>query len=196
MWVSSCTVCAKLQSLRWAYEGHQQHNRCVMPTSWLRMVREDEPDVERIADAVHNHTPGLHERTSVLMHKRELYPSGCYVLRDMEKTVGYGFSHLWVRGDIPDLDRFLPQLNRHANVMYVHDVAILPEYRGDGLIAVYLHLVRQQARKLGITRVALTAVRGSHVVWARYGFVDAEPDNPNMLTHYGAEARYMESVHG
>lgn len=158
-------------------------------TTWLHMNRADLVHVESIADEVHNHTPGLHERSSVLAEKFHLFGRGAFLLVDRGKSCGYGFSHPWSDESVPILDRFIGKLPWNPKVMYVHDVAIVQAYRGQGFVGQYLYLIRQQALKLGLPKLALTAVRGSHVVWGRYGFVEQSID-PAYLEPYG-DARYM-----
>lgn len=153
------------------------------------MNRPDLQHVEVIADEVHNKEPGLHERAAVLAEKFQLFGRGAFVLVDTGRTVGYGFSHPWSDDSVPILDRFIGKLPWHPKVMYIHDVAILKPYRGQGLVGQYLYLIRQQALKLGISLLALTAVRGSHVVWNKYGFVEQSID-PAYLERYG-DCRYM-----
>lgn len=55
-------------------------------------------------------------------------------------------------------------------VLFVHDVALLPSARNQGLVEELMKLFDGAARKLGLAAMSLAAVYGSEATWFRYGF--------------------------
>jgi predicted N-acetyltransferase YhbS len=91
-------------------------------------------------------------------------------------------SHPWALYSIPPLDQFLVALPAQADCLYIHDVAILPEYRG----------LRQADHLVELCAMALVSVYGTDAFWARFGFRPAStPDIVKKLKSYGPTARYM-----
>jgi hypothetical protein len=146
---------------------------------WVGMRACDLDLVDLIGSVVR---PGLPEGRGVLAERFELYPSGCMVLVDGGRVVGYGVAHPWVLGSAPPLDSFLGGLPSSASCVYLHDVAILPGFRG-GRILGYL----ESMRNLGFDSLAMVAVYGTEVLWGRYGFV---PESGVEVGSYG-RATYM-----
>jgi N-acetylglutamate synthase-like GNAT family acetyltransferase len=101
-------------------------------------------------------------------------------------------SHPWALYSIPPLDQFLVALPAQADCLYIHDVAILPEYRG---LRQADHLVEQMAsvaKSEKLCAMALVSVYGTDAFWARFGFRPAStPDIVKKLKSYGPTARYM-----
>ena len=88
-----------------------------------------------------------------------------------------------------------PQWNHAAapadvpDCVYLHDLAIAPECRGQGLAVSLLRGVLQSARALGLRRAVLVAVQGADVYWQRHGFAQAVP--PQSLRSFGEGAVWM-----
>jgi hypothetical protein len=146
---------------------------------WVGMRSCDLDVVDLIGSVVH---PGLSERREVFRERFKLYPLGCMVLVSGGLVVGYGVAHPWVLGSAPPLDSFLGGLPGSASCLYLHDVAILPGFRG-GRSRGYL----ESMRGLGFGALAMVAVYGTEVLWGRYGFV---PESWVDVGSYG-RATYM-----
>jgi GNAT superfamily N-acetyltransferase len=156
---------------------------------WRPAHASDLPAIGAIAARIH---PDLPESPEVFAEKMRLYPDGCRVLAAENETVGYGLSHPWMQHQIPPLDGFLEKLPDDADCLYVHDVAVLPDFRG-GVARVYVATIEGLARASGIAALALVSVYGTRVLWERLGFRPVTPDAAlrAKLTSYGASATYM-----
>ena len=156
---------------------------------WRFASAADIQAISGIAEVVH---PALPERPEVFAEKLSLFPSGCFVLVRHEKVVGYGLSHTWMLNNIPPLDSFLETTPGVANCLYVHDVAVLAEARGHGTAGLYVELMVDRARRLGIDFLALVSVYRTQPFWNRYGFeITNAPELGTKLRSYGPTANYM-----
>lgn len=156
---------------------------------WRRARAADLAAISAIAARIH---PDLPERSEVLAEKMRLYPDGCRVLDAGNEIAGYGLAHPWMQQQIPPLDDFLGRLPDAANCLYVHDVAVLPDYRG-GVARAYVREIEQLARSSGLARLALVSVYGTRALWEHLGFhsVAADAALRDKLSSYGASASYM-----
>ena len=125
------------------------------------------PGVDVVADFVH---PGLPERTAVFLERLCLFPRGCMVLESGGEVVGYGVGHPWYSGMVPELDSFLGGVPGDADMMYLHDIAVLPGHRG-GRSRHYVGYMRDLAVGMGLGSLGLVSVYGTSVLWGRMGFV-------------------------
>jgi ribosomal protein S18 acetylase RimI-like enzyme len=156
---------------------------------WRRAHAGDLAAISAIATRIH---PDLPERPEVLSEKLRLYPDGCCVLAAGNEIAGYGLAHPWMQQQIPPLDGFLARLPDAAECLYVHDVAVLPDFRG-GVARAYVTELEELARSSGITTLALVSVYGTRRLWERLGFQGVAPDVAlrDKLSCYGASATYM-----
>jgi GNAT superfamily N-acetyltransferase len=143
------------------------------------MIAADLPEVERIADLVHVDLP---ERPEVLAERLRLFPEGCLMTMG-----GYAIAHPCRLGFPPVLDTLLGALADDADALHVHDVALLPPLRGQGLGAAAVAHVMRVAADFGLARVGLVAVHGTEPYWTRFGFREMAA----AVASYGADATYM-----
>ena len=156
---------------------------------WRPAARSDLPAISAIAARIH---PDLPERPEVFAEKMRLYPEGCRVLVADDDIVGYGLSHPWMQRGIPPLDTFLQELPDRTDCLYIHDVAVLPDFRG-GVTRAYLARLAELAGASGITTLALVSVYTTRPLWERLGFraVAADAALGAKLACYGEGATYM-----
>lgn len=156
---------------------------------WRPARASDLPAISAIAARIH---PDLPERPEVFAEKMRLYPDGSRVLAAEDEIVGYGLAHPWTQHRIPPLDGFLEQLPGDADCLYVHDVAVLPGFRG-GVAGDYVAAIEQLARASGIATLALVSVYTTRPRWERLGFrpVTADAELRAKLASYGDNATYM-----
>lgn len=153
---------------------------------WRPMVAADLPTVMNIAARVHVDYP---EREAVFAERLALFPAGCAMLG----AVGYAIAHPGVIGAPPPLDHLMGTLPRRPDCLYLHDLAILGEYRGGGHGRALSQRLCRLARSEGLPRLALIAVNHSEAVWRRLGFV-AQVGGEALsakLRSYGGDAVYM-----
>jgi hypothetical protein len=156
---------------------------------WRKIIDRDFPEIDRIAKIIH---PDLPERIETLAEKIELSPSTCLVVCDGAHIRGYAIAYPWRMNDMPPLDTMLGAIPEDACILYIHDVALLPSVRGQGLVGKVLKNLSDAGRELGLEQFTLAAVYGSEEAWFRYGFRRAPMDEKLMAQSagYGA-AVYM-----
>lgn len=156
---------------------------------WRHARTTDLDAISAVAARIH---PDLPERPEVFAEKMRLYPDGCCVLVAGDEISGYGLAHPWMQQQIPPLDGFLDRLPDAADCLYVHDVAVLPDFRG-GVARVYVAAIEELARSSAITTLALVSVYGTRPLWERLGFLGVAPDAAlrDKLSCYGESATYM-----
>ncbi|MGY4623668.1 GNAT family N-acetyltransferase [Bradyrhizobium sp. USDA 4486] len=156
---------------------------------WRPARASDLPAISMIAARIH---PDLPERPQVLAEKMRLCPDGCRVLIAGDAIAGYGLAHPWTQHHIPPLDGLLQALPEDADCLYLHDVAVLPDFRG-GAARGYVTTIEALARALDLTRLALVSVYATRPLWERLGFrpVTADEQLRAKLASYGEAATYM-----
>jgi len=156
---------------------------------WRDARASDLPAISAIAARIH---PDLPEREEVFAEKLKLYPAGCRVLVADEAIVGYGLAHPWMQRQIPPLDDFLRELPTDADCLYVHDVAVLSDFRG-GIARDYIAAIEELARATDIAALALVSVYATRPLWERVGFrpITADAALRPKLASYGESATYM-----
>lgn len=136
--------------------------------------------------------PDHFEGRECFADRLELYPVGCFVLEGEAGVAGYLVAYPWRRGSAPALNTVIGAIPAEAEVLYLHDLALLPEARGGGWTRPILERLVEHARGAGLAEIALVAVNDAAGFWERHGF--RAVDDPGMvekLASYGAEARYM-----
>lgn len=80
------------------------------------------------------------------------------------------------------------------DTLYLHDLAVLPQWAGRGLARALLAPLYARAAARGLRRAALVSVEGAQGYWARQGYAVQALDQPAQRAHlarYGAGAVYM-----
>ena len=150
---------------------------------WRGMRDGDLPAVLAMAAAVH---PGHPESPAVFAERLALYPAGCLVLAGGGGALGYAIAHPWSRGQAVPLDVLLRALPAAPDVMYLHDLALLPAARGLGAGRAAL---RRLASLAGGMPLALVALPGTEEFWRGQGFAPVPGGAP---PGYGPGALPME----
>jgi GNAT superfamily N-acetyltransferase len=153
------------------------------------MTAADLPAVSAVAAVVHVAYP---EDDVVAAERLRLFPDGCLAHLAGGRVTGYALAHPWRAFSIPALDTLLGAIPADADVLYLHDVALLPGARGGGAARAAVGRLAAVAARRGLGRMALTAVAGTAGIWGRLGFVAAEaPALAAKLATYGPGAAYM-----
>lgn len=157
--------------------------------TWLPLQPSDTAAVAAIAEQVHTSLP---ERPDVFAEKIRLAPDSCFKLLRDGQVAGYGLAHPWTLFSIPPLDGLLGRLPSAPDCLYIHDIALLPEGRGQNASAVLLEHLRQRALAQKLPCFACVSVYGTAVYWSRFGFKTADvPALTPKLRSYGESACYM-----
>lgn len=162
----------------------------IVQIKWRPMSGHDLDAVIAVAAAVHINHP---ERPEVLAERLGLFPAGAWIAVAGTVAVGYALIHPGLIGRPPALDTLLGSLPVRPDCLYLHDVALLPRARGQGLAARLLADVKVLGAAKGLNRLALVAVNGSAPVWRRFGFMPWPGDAflQEKLAGYGDDAMYM-----
>jgi len=157
--------------------------------AWRPMRNADLPAVAGISRIIHPRYP---EDDPVFAERLALYPQGCRVLVTGNGThQGYILSHPW-DGLPPKLNTLIGALPPDGRRYYIHDLTLLPAWRGTGIASVVVRDLLAQARQNGFTAAALIAVNNSGGFWERHGFTaDDDPAMAEVLRSYGEGVRYM-----
>ena len=85
-------------------------------------------------------------------------------------------------------------VTKNACTYYLHDIALLPQARGQQATPRILPTLAQLAHALGLDNISLVAVNQSLSFWQAQGFkpVAAEQDLAAKLQSYGPETHYLQ----
>ncbi|KAI1143662.1 acyl-CoA N-acyltransferase [Hypoxylon sp. FL0543] len=156
--------------------------------AWREMSINDIEGLLRVANEIH---PGLPESKEVFTERVRLFPEGCRVLVQNNEICGYSISHPIPHNQPPHLNSVLGKIASNADQYYIHDIAILPRFRGQGFAAECISQLLAIAKRYPTT--CLVSVYGTAPFWARYGF-GPEPVGAALsekLREYGADAVYL-----
>ena len=156
--------------------------------AWRSMMPGDVDGVVEIARLAF---PDHFEDRACFAERLTLYPRGCFVL-EAERIAGYLIAYPWLSGSAPPLNTTIGTLPAHADLLYLHDLALLPSVRGQGATPAILKRLIDQAEGDAWPAIALVAVNDAAGFWQRMGFdIVANPSMAAKLASYGADARYM-----
>ena len=165
--------------------------------TWRPLLSNEIRLLVEVADQVH---PDLPESAEVFTERVKLFPEGCLALvrHDDCKLCGYAISYPVRARQPPALDSLLGEIPSDANQYYIHDVAILPGFRGKGLAAEAVRQLLDVARRHNYQATCLVSVYGTAPFWARFGFVAEKADAAlaEELEEYGEDAVYMSRQDG
>lgn len=156
--------------------------------TWRQLSVSDIAGVLRVADEIH---PDLPEGDFVFTERVKLFPDGCLALIDGDEVCGYAISHPIRHSQPPALDSLLGEIAPNADQYYIHDVAILPKFRGLGLARDCIEKLLEVAKRYPTT--CLISVYGTTPFWARFGFVAEQVNDvlSEKLREYGEDASYL-----
>jgi GNAT superfamily N-acetyltransferase len=155
------------------------------------MQGSDLAAVSHLAASIH---PAYPEDAEMFDEKLRLFPYGCLSLQDGADIVGYCFSHPWTRGLPPALNELLGELPAMPDTYFIHDVAIDPRARGQGVTSTLLSVLVTVTRLCGLSHMTLIAVNNSEGFWRRAGFVATTDQDlqRSVRLKYSNEAIHME----
>ncbi|KAL9111624.1 MAG: hypothetical protein Q9227_003897 [Pyrenula ochraceoflavens] len=159
--------------------------------AWRNLFINDIESLARVADKIH---PDLTESDEVFAERVKLFPSGCLALveGDSNELCGYAISHPIRQQLPPALNSLLRELAPDADQYFIHDLAILPQFRGQGLAQECIVKLFAIAKQFPTT--SLVSVYGTSPFWARFGFLPVEINGAleKKLLDYGDDAIYLE----
>jgi GNAT superfamily N-acetyltransferase len=159
--------------------------------TWRPLLPSDIPSLTHIASIIH---PSLPERPAVFAERIDLFPAGCFALvhNTTHRLCGYAISHPIRHRQPPALDSLLGEIAKDAEMYYIHDIAILPDFKGQGYARVCVDKIGEVAR--GYEMTGLVSVYGTRGFWGRFGFAEIVGDEGMRvkMVEYGEDAVWLE----
>ena len=150
-------------------------------------------DLDAVAEIALLAFPDHFEGRDCFANRLGLNPTGCFVLAGGDDAPkGYLVAWPWRKDEAPALNTLVDAIPDDAGVMYLHDLALHPDVRGQGWSEPIVERLAEDARAAGWPALALVAVNDAAPFWEKRGF--SVVDSPAMaakLHTYGPEARYM-----
>lgn len=140
------------------------------------------------------YTELIPETAEVLLSKWRVSPRTCWLAEVGGRAAGYLLTHPWTAAAPPALHARIELLPAAPDCLYIHDLAIDPEFRGYQIAEGLVRGALQAADDLGYAQSALIAVQASRRFWARFGFepvVNPACELREKLVGYGADATFM-----
>ncbi|WP_294059752.1 GNAT family N-acetyltransferase [Sphingomonas sp.] len=132
--------------------------------------------------------PDHPEGRACFAERLALAPETCFVLEAPEGVAGYLIAYPWPLEAVPPLDTLLGGLPEARTAWYLHDLALLPEARGQGQAGAGVALLFDRID----APIGLVSVNDSAAFWQAQGFEPREsPELRAKLASYGPGARYM-----
>ncbi|KKL00487.1 GNAT family N-acetyltransferase [Rheinheimera mesophila] len=111
----------------------------------------------------------LVESAAVMAERISGFSQTCWGYFIGEQMAGYLLAYPSIPGRIAPLATAFPRYEQ-ASCLYLHDMAISSEFRGQSLAPKLLAHARAEARRMGLDALALVAVQGADLYWAKQGF--------------------------
>lgn len=141
------------------------------------------------------YAPPLVESEVALRSKAAASPATCFIASTVAGEIAaYLLAHPYPRGEWPDLDRAtIP--HAPAGNLLLHDMAVHPDFAGQGLGALLFQEVERLAQAQGYSTISLVAVQDAAGYWRKLGFASLPPAPPGsgmQAKSYGTGAVLME----
>lgn len=160
-----------------------------LPRGWRPMTVDDLDAVVAIASIGF---PDHFEGRDCFASRLSVFPDGCFILDSEAGVKGYLITYPWTADSAPVLNRRIDALPDDAGVLYLHDLALHPDVRGEGWSRSAMEAVLAVAARGDWAVVALVAVNEAVGFWQGHGFeVQQTPAMAAKLASYGTDARYM-----
>ncbi len=157
-----------------------------------QMHSVDLPAVIKLQDRCYS--SALFESAELVKSRLLLHPQSCWVAMYQDKLWGYLFSYPAVRGQINALGQPFATYT-DANCLYIHDLAVSSDARGQGVASTLLAQATAYALELELEALCLVSVQNSLPFWREKGFIDVtdltEPAKAALASYSEQEATYM-----
>lgn len=157
------------------------------------MQSTDLPAVIKLQDRCY--AAELFEPADVVTNRFKTCAETCWVALYQDKLWGYLFCYPSVAGKIGGLAEDF-QKAQFADCLYLHDMAVSSDARGQGVAKALLTQAERYAIEQQFHQLALVAVQNSASYWQQQGFLpvlDITPQQQQALASYtGQQAQYLQ----
>ncbi len=160
-----------------------------------QMQLTDLPAVVKLQDRCYSED--LFESADLVKSRLLLTPQSCWVALYQDKLWAYLFSYPAILGNINALGQPFAAYS-DANCLYLHDLAVSSDARGQGVATKLLAKATDYARELDFDYLSLVSVQNSLQFWQERGFsvvsqlstaaVEALASYTNQQAHYMVKA--------
>lgn len=171
---------------------------CSLPAPWvLRALHANDVDSLLHVQTVCYGDGFQESRATFAQRLSSTHHCSLGVVREGDTSLHAYLAAYWSNpGKITALDGVFTPPAAGEQVLYLHDMSVLPALSGQGVARALLHTAMQQARARGVRQAALVSVQGSQAYWERQGFCVADVLDAQQHLHlktYGDGAVYMTS---
>lgn len=157
-----------------------------------QMQLTDLPAVIKLQDRCY--IQELFESAELVKSRLLLHPQSCWVALYQDKLWGYLFSYPAILGQINALGQPFAAYT-DANCLYVHDLAVSSDARGQGVASGLLGKAVSYAQELEFEHLSLVSVQNSLPFWQERGFVIVSELSPSanaaLQSYTNQNAHYM-----
>jgi len=132
-----------------------------------QLTKKHLTEVKKVSDLCFQEA--YQEDISVYQKIMEVFPDGAWGAFCDDKLAGYIFFHPYKYSEIKPFNSML-SLNGDENCMYLHEIAVLPEYRAHQLSIHLLSNFDQVSKLHNLTNQSLVSVQNSIGFWEKKGF--------------------------
>lgn len=160
----------------------------------IRLMQHDDlPAVIALQDQCYS--DALYEPPTLLSQRLASAPQSCWLVEAADgELLAYLFSYPALLGKVTVLASPFA-VAQEPELLYLHDMAVSDQARGQGVARALLMQAKQYAAELGLSTLALVAVQGSVPYWQKQGFVIQPPLNAAaeaaLKSYTGERAQYM-----
>lgn len=156
------------------------------------MQAVDLPAVVKLQDRCYS--AELFEPADLVKRRYLAFPQSCWVATYQDKLWGYLFCYPSLLGKVNPLGEDFTEVSQ-ADCLYLHDMAVSSDARGQGVAQQLLAAAEQQARQLSLCALTLVAVQNSASYWQQRGFNPVRTLSPeaitNLASYSGQQAQYL-----
>ena len=113
----------------------------------------------------------------IYIESKEIFHTKLVVSKDTclggftnNRLAGYCIGFNWQSGLAVPLHSDIREIPHVENSYYLHDIAIHPDFEGQGLARLFMESSIEIARNRGFKSVELTAVQTAATYWQKFGF--------------------------
>ncbi len=151
----------------------------------------DVPAVLRVQ--AQGYSPIMQEPEEVVRARLRIAPDTAWVAEDNGGVCAYLMAYRSIVGKVTPLGGLF-EVPPKPDCLYLHDLAVDPRCRGQGVGPALVRAACQWAEEQGLTHCALVSVQGSEHFWGRLGYGGwgglAPAQRANLQT-YAGPATYM-----